>query len=148
VTSGLHVVFKVADASYIVPASEVLHMESFAGATKVPGTEAHVIGLMQIRQRVVPIIDLRIRFGLPAIEHVLDSRVIVVRCSERTVGLLVDSAREVIDIPADAFGAPPEIVAQRAEGYVVSLAQTGTRLVMLIDLRKVIGEEALRGESE
>ena len=51
--SGLHVVFKVADADYVLPASEVLHMETFGGATKVPGAPPHVAGLMQIRRRVV-----------------------------------------------------------------------------------------------
>jgi purine-binding chemotaxis protein CheW len=144
-SNALHVVFKVADTDYVVPAADVLHMESFTSATKVPGTQDHVLGLMQIRQRVVPIIDLRIRFGLPAITTTIDSRVVVVQSEQRAVGLLVDSAREVVQIPADAFSAPPDVIAQRAQGFVTSLAQTGARLVMLIDLRKVIGEETLSG---
>jgi purine-binding chemotaxis protein CheW len=144
--AGLHVLFKVADAEYVVSAADVLHMESFTGATKVPGTEAHVVGVMQIRQRVVPIIDMRRRFGLPETTATNDSRVVVVQNEDRAVGLLVDYAREVVQIAADAFEAPPDVVKQRAHGFVTSLARTGARLVMLIDLHKVIGEEALDGE--
>jgi purine-binding chemotaxis protein CheW len=145
-SGALHVLFKVADTDYVVPAADVLHMESFTGATKVPGTESHVVGLMQIRHRVVPIIDLRVRFGLAGVAATLDSRVVVVQSAERAVGLLVDSAREVVEIAAEAFQTPPEVVARRAQGFVTSLAQAGARLVMLIDLRKVIGEETLNGE--
>ncbi|HTU60958.1 MAG TPA: chemotaxis protein CheW [Polyangiales bacterium] len=142
----LHVLFKVAESEYVVNATDVLHMESFNGATKVPGTQSHVVGLMQIRQRVVPIIDLRVRFGLLGSEPTIDSRVVVVQCDERAIGLLVDSAREVVHLAADAFSAPPDVVTERAQGFVRSVARAGARLVMLIDLPKVIGEEALSGE--
>jgi purine-binding chemotaxis protein CheW len=149
-SASLHVLFKVADSEYAIAAANVLHMESFTGATKVPGTQSHVIGLVQIRQRVVAVIDLRARFGLPAIPRTIDSRVVVVQCDERSVGLLVDSAREVVALADDAFSAPPEVVTQRAHGFVTGLAQagaqTGKRMVMLIDLRKVIGEETIDGD--
>jgi len=105
-----------------------------------------VTGLAQIRRRVVPVVDLRLRFGLPAIEPTLDSRVVVVQCDERSVGLLVDSAREVTRMNADQFRPPPELVAQQAAGYVTSVAQSGTRLLLLIDSRKVIGEEVPNGK--
>lgn len=142
----LHVLFKVAESDYVVSAADVLHMESFTGATRVPGTQAHVVGLMQIRHRVVPIVDLRVRFGLPEAALSIDSRVVVVQDGVRAVGLLVDSAREVIAIAADAFQAPPDVITQQAQGFVTSVAQAGKRLVMLIDLRKIIGEEALSDE--
>ena len=142
----LHVLFRVADADYVVAPSDVLQMESFSGATRVPGTETHVVGLIQIRQRVVPVIDLRLRFGLPVAERTLDSRVVVVQLAERAIGLLVDSAREVVRIAGDAFSTPPEVIVHRAEGFVTKVARAGARVVMLIDLPKVIGEEVLRGE--
>jgi purine-binding chemotaxis protein CheW len=137
----LHVLFKVADSEYVVPAADVLHMESFTGATKVPGTQGYVTGLMQIRQRVVPIVDLRARFGLPGSEPTIDSRVVVVQAASRAVGLLVDSAREVIQLGEAAFQPPPDVIARQAQGFVTSVVQAGQRLLMLIDLRKVIGEE-------
>jgi len=141
----LHVVFKVAEAEYVIAAQDVLHMESYAGATKVPGTEEHVLGLIQTRQRVVPVIDLRVCFGLPACAHTIDSRVLVIQRAERVIGLLVDSAREVIELTSEAFSAPPEVISQRARGFVSALAKLKERVVMLIDLGKIIGEEARSG---
>jgi purine-binding chemotaxis protein CheW len=143
--SALHILFKVADGEYVLPAADVLHMESFSGATQVPGTPAYVAGLMQIRQRVVPIVSLRVRFGLPTVAPTLDTRVVVVQSGERAVGLLVDSAREIMNINTEQFRPPPELIAEQAAGYVTSVLQTGARLLMLIDFKKVIGEEVQRG---
>lgn len=137
----LHVLCKVAGAEYVVPAEDVLQMESFAGATKVPGTTAQVAGLVQVRGRVVPVLDLRVMFGFPPIEPTIDSRVMVMKKGERTVGLLVDSAREVLKIPAGDFRPPPQIVVGQTDGLVKAVAQSGSRLLMLIDFSKVIGEE-------
>lgn len=147
-TGALHVLFKVAGTDYALPAAEVLHMESFSGATRVPGAPAHVAGVIQSRRRVVPVVDLRLRFGLPAAARTLDSRVIVVQHGERAVGLLVDSAREVLGISPEQERATPEVVTRDAQGFVRSIAQAGQRLVMLIDSRKIIGEGTLHGDDE
>jgi purine-binding chemotaxis protein CheW len=144
--SALHVLFHVAGNDYAVPASDVLHMESFTGAVKVPGTRPYVAGIVQTRSRVVPVVDLRVRFGLPSAEPTLDSRVVVVQQGPRVVGLLVDRAREVLHIAADQFRPPPEVIREQAEGFVTSVAQAGQRLVMMIDFAKVIGEELPDGE--
>jgi purine-binding chemotaxis protein CheW len=139
--SVLYVLFRVADAEYVLPAADVLHMESYAGATRVPGAPDYVAGLMQIRRRVIPVVDLRRRFGLPPAEATLDSRVVVVQAGERAVGLLADSAREVRQIAPDDFQPPPELIGEQSSGYVTHVARAGARLLMLIDFRKVIGEE-------
>lgn len=144
--SALHVVFKVAGAEYALPASEVLQMESFNGATPVPGAPAHVAGLVQVRGRVVPVVDARARFGLPPGERTLDSRVVVGQLGSRTVGLLVDSAREVMKLTPEQIQPPPPMVAEQARGFVKAVAQIGPRLVMLIDFPRVIGEEKVHGD--
>ncbi|MGK4005846.1 chemotaxis protein CheW [Sorangium sp. So ce1036] len=143
--SDLHVVLKVADTEYVISAADVLHVESYSGATRVPGTRGYVGGLIQIRGRVVPVVALRARFGLPSVEPTLDSRVIVVQHGGRTVGLLVDSAREVVNIAADELRPPPEIMAEESAGFVRAVAQLGKRLVMLVDVGRVIGEEQDHG---
>lgn len=141
--SALYVIFKVASAEYAIAASDVLQMESFTSATHVPGAPPYVAGLVQIRGRVVPVVDLRARFGLPAEALSLDTRVVVVQYGERVVGLRVDSAREVLSIEPEAFKPPPEIVAEQAAGFVKAVAQAGGRLIMLISIDRVIGEERL-----
>jgi purine-binding chemotaxis protein CheW len=144
--TGLYVLFKVADAEYALHAADVLHMESYAGATRVPGSPEYVAGLMQIRRRVIPVVDLRRRFGLPGAPPTLDSRVVVVQAGERAVALLADSAREVKHIPEEEFQPPPELIVQQSSGYVTKVARAGSRLLMLIDFHKVIGEEMPLGQ--
>jgi purine-binding chemotaxis protein CheW len=139
------VLFKIAAVDYAIPAADVLQMESFTTATRVPGTPAYVAGLVQIRSRVVPVVDLRARFELPAAPPTLDTRVVVVQQGARVVGLLVDSAREVLGIDPATFRPPPEILTEQSAGFVKAVAQVGSRLIMLIDYERVIGEGTLHG---
>ncbi len=143
----LHVTFRVGDADYVLPASAVTQMESFSGATLVPGAPAHVAGLVQLRGQVIPVVDVRARFGLPPVERSLDARIIVVGQGERRVALLVDRAREVVDLRPEAFRDPPELVAERAAGFVRSIAQSDARVFMLVDVAKIIGHDPLPAEA-
>ena len=146
--SALHVIFKVGAAEYALPATDVLQMETYSGATPVPGAPPFVAGIVQIRGRVLPLLDLRARFGLPAVEHGIDRRIVVGQHEGRPVGLLVDSAREVLAIPEESIRPPPRMAADEAAGLVRAVAQVGPRLLMLLDFPKVIGQEALDGPHE
>ena len=136
----LHVMFRVGEADYVLPASDVLQMESWTEATRVPGTAAYVDGLVHVRGRVIPVVDLRARFGLAPADSTADRRVVVVRSGDRVVGLKVDRARDVLHLAPEAFETPPEVVTQQSKGFVKAVARTGERIVMLPDVEKVIGE--------
>lgn len=137
----LHVTFKVGTAEYVVPADHVLHLESFSEATHVPGAPAFVAGLVQVRGRLVPVVDLRTRFGLAPAERTLDNRVIVVQVGSRVAGMLVDSAREVLRLDEAKFEAPPDLVAAQAAGFVKAVTTVAQRLLLVVDVPRVIGEE-------
>lgn len=139
----LHVLFKVDEASYALPADVVVQMESYRGATLVPGASPFVAGIIQLRGRVVPVVDLRARFGLPAREPTLETRVVVGEHQGRTVALVADSAREVIRMSPSQLAAPPRLVDEGAKGFVKAVAQLGDRTVMVLDFGKVIGEEPI-----
>lgn len=141
----LHVTFRVGNAEYAVAASEVLHLESYETATHVPGAPSYVAGLVQVRGRLVPVVDLRARFGLPPIEHSIDRRVVVVQVGTRVAGLLVDSAREVVSIDDAQFEKPPDLVDQQTAGFVKGVASVTKRLLLLVDVSRVIGEEMAHG---
>jgi purine-binding chemotaxis protein CheW len=138
---SLHVIFKVGGAEYALPASDVLQMESYTGVTAVPGAAPHVLGIVQVRGKVVPVISLRLRFGLPAGEPGPDARLVVGSQGDRQVALLCDSAREVLGLEPEQLEAPPRAVTDDARGLVAAVARVGTRLIMLVDFAKVIGED-------
>jgi len=162
--NDLHVVFKVGDAEYAIAAEKVFQMESYPeeGATPVPGTPPYVAGIVQVRGRVVPVVDLRARFGLPPAERTLDTRLVVGEDGEkearRTVALLVDSAREVVRLLPEQLEPPPRVLTWEAQGYIQAVARVPaaprrddaregepraqTRLLLIIDFHKVIGEES------
>lgn len=139
----LYVVFTVATAEYAIPAARVRQLESYQGATPVPGAAAHVAGIIQVRGQVVPVIDLRRLFGHEAARLTLDTRVIVTETADRKVGLVVDKSREVLRIDTTAIHAAPSLADARARGPLSGVVQLGPRLILLIDLGKVLGEEDL-----
>jgi purine-binding chemotaxis protein CheW len=138
----LHIILTVGGAEYALAASDVLQMESYAGATPVPGAPPYVAGLVQVRQQVLPVVDLRARFGLPATEPTLDSRVVVLDVGGRRVGILVDRAREVQAIAPERLRPPPDLVSTHSAGFVSAVAQLDRdRIVMLLDPPRLVGEE-------
>lgn len=137
---SLHVACRVGTAEYALPASLVLHLESFEHATRVPGAPPFVAGVVHVRSRVVPVVDLRVRFGLPPVERTSDHRVIVVSIGTRVAGLLVDSAKEVLQIDEAAFEKPPELV-EHAGGFVTGIATVAKRMFLRVDVPRIIGEE-------
>jgi purine-binding chemotaxis protein CheW len=141
--SQLHVAFRVGNADYVVSANDVLHLETFTEATHVPGAPSFVAGLVQVRGKLVPVIDMRSRFGLERVERSLDNRVIVVKVGSRVAGLLVDSAREVMRLDEAAFEPPPELVDNQASGFVKAVATQAQRLLLVVDVPRLIGEDSL-----
>lgn len=143
--NSLYVIVKVGEAEYAIPAENVFQMETYMGATPVPGAPSYVVGLVQVRSQVIPLLDLRLRFGLPSRTPTIDSRIVVLKLGQRLVGLLVDSAREVQNISSDQFKVPPSVVSVQSAGFIMSIAQLKERIIMLLDSEKVIGEEVSHG---
>lgn len=143
----LHVVFVVAGSEYALPVESILQMESFNGATPVPGVPPYVSGVVSVRGRIVPVVDLRMRFGQPPAESTLDTRIAVTQAGDRVVALRVDSAREVIKLDTDKHQPAPKVVSERSQGFVYAVHSLGPRLLLLLDLPKVLGETSHDDES-
>ena len=137
---SLHLVFVVAGAEYALPVEAILQMESFSGATSVPGAPPYVLGVVTVRGRVLPVVDLRLRFGLPPLADTFDTRIAITELGERVVALRVDSAREVVKLDVEKHQPAPEIVLHGAHGFVRAVHSLGPRLLLLLDLPKVLGE--------
>jgi purine-binding chemotaxis protein CheW len=138
----LHVVFNLAGAEYALPVESILQMETFSGATLVPGAPAYVAGIVTVRGRVVPVIDLRARFGLPPAGLTLDTRIIVSETEGRVVALRVDSAREVLKLDVTKHQLAPSVISERASGFVYAVHSLGPRLLLLVDLPQILGENS------
>ena len=145
--SALYIVLEVGEASYILPASDVRELETFGGATPVPAAAAFVAGVVHIRGRVVPVVDLRRRFGLPAVERTIETRVVVTEVGDRLVGLVADRARELLR-QATEIKPPPRVIAEQTQGFVKGIVEIDKRIYLLLDLDRIIGEEQDNGERD
>lgn len=137
-TTESFILFQLADTSYGVPSRVVQQMEMVEHITPVPDAPAFVEGVVLSRGQVVPAIDLRTRFGFEKATYDLRTRLIIVRVGERIVGLIADTAREFVSIPADAVQPPPDTVSGVSGRFLEGIATLGKRLVLLLDVDEVL----------
>jgi purine-binding chemotaxis protein CheW len=106
--------------------------------TKVPNSPDFVEGMINIRGRVIPVIDLRNRMGMLRKEHDNNTRIIVVELKGKTTGFIVDGVNEVLRIPVSITEVPPEIVAGVNSEFIKSVGKLEDRLLILLDLEKIL----------
>ena len=133
-----YILFTVAGTTYALRSEQVLHMEMLEHVTPVPNAPAFVEGVVFSRGQVVPVINLRARFGFERVGTTLRTRLLVVQHEARRVGLLADDAREFVRIPDDAIRPPHEAVGGLSGNYLQGVAMIGERIVLVLDLREVV----------
>lgn len=133
-----YVLFELAGTAYAIPSRDVQRMEMVEHITPVPNAAPFVDGVVFSRGKVVPVVNLRSRFGFERAAFDLKTRLIVVARAERSVGLVVDSAREFVTISASAIQPPPEVMAGTSGRYLHGVATLDNRIVLLLDVTGVI----------
>jgi purine-binding chemotaxis protein CheW len=116
----------------------VQQIEMIEHITAVPNAPEAVEGVVFSRGQVIPAINLRTRFGFSKIAYDLRSRLIVVYVGERSIGLIVDAAREFRHIPAEAINPPPETLGELSGKYLDGIATIGDKLILLLNLAEVV----------
>ena len=106
--------------------------------TRVPNAPAGVEGVINLRGRVIPVLDLRTRFCLEASAPTRCSRIVVAELGEHTVGLVVDGVSEVLRVAGDAVEPPSALMATADGAYLRGVAKLGERLVLLLDLARIL----------
>ena len=135
---GSYILFNVSGTTYALPSADVRHMEMIEDITRVPNAPSFVDGVVFSRGQVVPVVNLRARFGFDRAPHDLRTRLIVVQAEGRVVGLLVDVAREFVSIPPDAIQPPHEALAGMSGRYVEGVASIGDRLILILNLQRIL----------
>nr|WP_309099366.1 chemotaxis protein CheW [Fredinandcohnia onubensis] len=140
------IVFSLEDEEYAIPVSQVRSIEKLQHITRVPRSEPFVKGVINLRGVVTPIIDLRTRFGMDETEYLDSTRIIIVATDDVEVGLIVDTANDVMDIPVDSIEPPPEIVGSVEVEYLEGVAKLDKRLLILLNLEKVLTPDIRKGK--
>ena len=137
--------FKLGAEEYAVNVAQVQEIVRLSTLTRVPHAPPYVEGVVNLRGRIVPVVDLARRFELPPRERTKATRVIIAAVGGRTVGMLVDAVTEVLRLPDEAVDAAPQLLQDgiRAE-FVTGIGKLDGRLLIMLDLARVLsGEETL-----
>lgn len=132
------VTFRLGNEEFSLDILRVQEIIRHMDLTRVPRTPEFVEGVINLRGRVIPVLDLRKRFGLPADEKTNETRIIVVDVDNRTVGLKVDAVSEVLRLPADTVEPPPAIVTGAESDYIKGVGKLDGRLLILLDVEKIL----------
>jgi chemotaxis signal transduction protein len=133
-----YILFSVAGTAYAVPSRQVQHMEMLEQVTPVPNAPPFVEGVVFSRGHVVPVINLRARFGFERAPVNQRSRLLVVQHGARSVGLLADEAREFITIPDTSIQPPGEAIGNLSGSYLDGVATLGERIVLMLKIHEVV----------
>jgi len=140
--------FQIGRETFAVPIELVHEIVRVPAITSIPEAAACVEGVMNLRGRIIPMIDLRKRFGETAIPYSKNTRVLVAEVEGRLVGLLVDAASEVLRLTPAQIEAPPDVFQQGDIAYITGLGKLDSRLIILVDLAQVLRRGELKRISE
>ncbi len=134
------VVFKLGAEEYGVEIGKVQEIIKLSDITFVPGSPPYVEGVINLRGKVIPVINLKKKFNLGEEEITSLSRIIIARIGERLVGFKVDAALEVLRLNQELIEPPPEMVQTPLESYIMGVGKSDNRLIVLLDLEKLLTE--------
>jgi len=133
--------FKIGSEEFGVDILKVQEINRLVQITQVPNAPSFIEGVMNLRGKVVPIVNLRKRFGLSLKEYDKNTRIIVVDLNGKTVGFIVDSVSEVLRVSKNVVEPPPELVSGIDSEYITGIAKLEDRLLILLDLEKILTVE-------
>ncbi|MGA1845280.1 MAG: chemotaxis protein CheW [bacterium] len=135
------VTFFLDNEEYALPVSEVREIKRVGEITRVPNAPHHIKGVMNLRGRIVPVLELKKRLQLGEAAIDIDSRIVVVEQGNRVLGLMVDRVSQVMNIAAEQIDKAPEEVVQVNENYLKGVGKLDERMIILLDLDQIIGKE-------
>ena len=132
------VVCRIGEEEFAIDVLSVQEINRLVDVTRVPKTPAYVEGVINLRGRIIPVLDLRRRFGLKSVQQTSQTRVVVVSQQSRLVGLVVDSVVEVLNLPKNAIELPPTVGTAIGAEFTLGVGRLEDRLLILLDLNRLL----------
>ena len=140
--AGKYMTFKLASEQYGLQILKVRELIGLMEITRVPNTPQSIRGVINLRGKVIPVLDLRLAFGMNSVEATSQTVIIVVQLAkgngDLTMGILVDEVLEVRAIEAQAIEPPPEFCTHQSVDYILGVGKVDTRVIFLIDIDRVL----------
>jgi purine-binding chemotaxis protein CheW len=144
-TEGKYLTFTLADEEYGIGILKVKEIIGMITITTVPQTPPHIKGVINLRGKVIPVIDWRLKFGLPDMEYTERTCIIVIEIAKENgnilIGILVDSVSEVLNIKGADIEETPNFGTRLNTDYILGMAKTGDKIKILLDIDRVMNAD-------
>ena len=141
--AGKYLTFVLAEENYGIEILKVREIMGLMDITSVPRTPDYVKGVINLRGKVIPVIDLRLKFGMPEIEATEETCIIVVNVGTVEIGTIVDRVSEVLDIPAGEIEDPPSFGADVDTRFILGMGKSDGQVTILLDIDRVLSDSEL-----
>ncbi len=147
--AGKYLTFQLAREEFAIQVLKVREIMGVQDITAVPQTPAHVKGVINLRGKVVPVVDLRLKFGLPEMEYTQRTCIIVVQVQFQAnvllMGIVVDGVSEVLNLAAGDIEDTPEFGSGVVTPYILGMAKSKGKVKILLDIDQVLSSQELQG---
>ncbi|MGB9813171.1 MAG: chemotaxis protein CheW [Thermovenabulum sp.] len=133
-----YVIFRLGDEEYGINILQVKTIEKVLPITRIPRAPYYVKGVINLRGEIIPVIDLKKKFNLPERELTPDARIIIVSVSDVTIGMIVDSATEVIQLPQEAVEPANSVNVGINSDFIEGVGKLEDRLLIILNLEKLL----------
>lgn len=135
-----YLTFILGEEHYGVDILRVQEIKGYTAVTRIPNTPGYVKGVLNLRGTIVPIMDLRTKFGMERIDYTRFTVIVVVVVRDRVVGIIVDAVSDVLDIPKKEIQPPPRFGGSVDAGFISGIGKCGEKLVALLDIDHVLSD--------
>ena len=135
--------FSLGEELYGVDILRVQEIKGYTAVTKIPNTPPHIKGVLNLRGTIVPIVELRTKFGLPTIDYTMFTVIVVVVVQEKVMGLVVDAVSDVLNIDNKDIQAAPEFGAKVNVTFLNGIGKSGDKLISLLDIDRLLIDQEI-----
>lgn len=146
--AGQYLTFVINSRPYGVPISVVREINQVSDITPVPQTPEYVVGVMNLRGKVVPVVDLKHKFGMDRTQYTRETCIIVIEGDHGQIGMIVDSVSEVVELTAQQIEPPPVLGDEARLAYVMGMGKIESKVIILVDIVLALSRDSLLARTE
>jgi purine-binding chemotaxis protein CheW len=143
VNASQFLTFSLGEEEYGIELLKVQEIKGYSAITPIPNSPAHIKGVMNLRGAVIPIVDLRIRFGMEAVNYTKFHVIIVINVGTKVMGLLVDAVSDVLTVAPDDIRPAPDFGTHADTRFISGMASAGDKVAVLLELETLLREADL-----
>lgn len=136
--------FQLGEELYGVDILRVQEIKGYTAVTRIPNTPSHIKGVLNLRGTIVPIVELRTKFGMPTIDYTMFTVIVVVVVREKIMGLVVDAVSDVLNIDKKDIQPAPQFGAKVDVSFLNGIGKSGDKLVALLDMDRLLSDSDLQ----